>query len=221
MHTPFFSNGILDENKFEDQDRTASEAVQKHNWEERQNNCMKRLRSSWHAVLTGVLMMLLCVVTRNIFIQMQKEQASRSFFLSKEPKKWEKACRRSLNMGPDMAVVLDAEDQAFLNNMMFQFVQQHPEEVSFSVDRVAGHGDGRQLLLGHAIGLLGQRPSGPGLCCNCPSSKHWEAGLVKLLGWHHVCWRTTLPVWKHSSQCDLIDLDENCGISKSELFYTL
>uniref|UniRef100_A0A671WHJ6 C-type lectin domain-containing protein n=1 Tax=Sparus aurata TaxID=8175 RepID=A0A671WHJ6_SPAAU len=80
---------------------------------------MKRLRSSWHAVLTGVLMMLLCVVTRNIFIQMQKEQASRSFFLSKEPKKWEKACRRSLNMGPDMAVVLDAEDQAFLNNMMF------------------------------------------------------------------------------------------------------
>ena len=73
--------------------------LQKRNREERQNNCMKRLQSSWHAMLIGVLMMLLCVVTRNLFIQMQKEQASRCFFVSKEPKNWEKACRQSLNMG--------------------------------------------------------------------------------------------------------------------------
>ncbi|XP_073329239.1 C-type lectin domain family 4 member C-like [Pagrus major] len=56
------------------------------------------------------------------------EHASRCFLLSKDTKKWEKARSDCLNMGADMAVVLNADDQAFLTNMTFQFVQQHPEE---------------------------------------------------------------------------------------------
>lgn len=31
-------------------------------------------------------------------------------------------------MGGDLAVVLDAEDQAFLTNLTFQFAQAHPEQ---------------------------------------------------------------------------------------------
>lgn len=63
--------------------------------------------------------------------------------------KWGKARRKSLDKRLDLAVVLNAEDKAFLTNMTFQFVQQHPQENSRDrVDRVAGHGEGGCPLLG-------------------------------------------------------------------------
>ncbi|XP_042341567.1 low affinity immunoglobulin epsilon Fc receptor-like [Plectropomus leopardus] len=55
------------------------------------------------------------------------EHASRCFFLSQETEKWEKARKICLDLGGDLAVVLNAKDQAFLTNMTFQFKQQHPE----------------------------------------------------------------------------------------------
>uniref|UniRef100_A0A8C9X7I7 C-type lectin domain-containing protein n=1 Tax=Sander lucioperca TaxID=283035 RepID=A0A8C9X7I7_SANLU len=54
------------------------------------------------------------------------EHASRCFLLSKEIKKWEFGRRDCLDMGGDLAVVLNAEDQAFLTNMTFQYVRQNP-----------------------------------------------------------------------------------------------
>ncbi|XP_008273746.1 CD209 antigen-like [Stegastes partitus] len=55
------------------------------------------------------------------------EHASRCFLLSQDAQKWENARRHCLDMGGDLAVVLSAEDQAFLTNMTFQYTQQHPE----------------------------------------------------------------------------------------------
>lgn len=56
------------------------------------------------------------------------EHASRCFFLSQESRKWVEARRACLDLGADMAVVLNQEDQAFLTNMTIQYVQQHPED---------------------------------------------------------------------------------------------
>ncbi|CAJ1064644.1 CD209 antigen-like protein E [Xyrichtys novacula] len=54
------------------------------------------------------------------------EHATRCFHLASQPMKWEDARRECLNEGADLAVVLNAADQAFLTNMTFQFTQQHP-----------------------------------------------------------------------------------------------
>ncbi|XP_063737040.1 C-type lectin domain family 4 member F-like [Eleginops maclovinus] len=56
------------------------------------------------------------------------EHASRCYILPKGQEKWEKARRNCIDDGGDLAVVLNADDQAFLTNMTFQFVHQHPEE---------------------------------------------------------------------------------------------
>uniref|UniRef100_A0A672IM08 C-type lectin domain-containing protein n=1 Tax=Salarias fasciatus TaxID=181472 RepID=A0A672IM08_SALFA len=56
------------------------------------------------------------------------EHDSRCFFLSSVPQKWEVARRECLDMGGDLAVVSSAADQAFLTNMTFQYVRQHPQE---------------------------------------------------------------------------------------------
>ncbi len=55
------------------------------------------------------------------------EHNSRCFLLSKAQEKWEEARRHCLDMGGDLAVVLNAEDQAFLTNMTYKFVRLHPE----------------------------------------------------------------------------------------------
>ncbi|XP_071345034.1 low affinity immunoglobulin epsilon Fc receptor-like [Trachinotus anak] len=55
------------------------------------------------------------------------EHASRCFFLSLVAEKWEHARRLCLDFGGDLAVVLNAEDQAFLTNMTFEFVRKHPQ----------------------------------------------------------------------------------------------
>nr|XP_033507384.1 low affinity immunoglobulin epsilon Fc receptor-like [Epinephelus lanceolatus] len=57
------------------------------------------------------------------------EHASRCFLLSQKAENWEEARRNCLDMGGDLAVVLSADDQAFLTNMTFQFAQQHPQTV--------------------------------------------------------------------------------------------
>ncbi|CAJ1048630.1 CD209 antigen-like protein E [Xyrichtys novacula] len=54
------------------------------------------------------------------------EHATRCFHLASQPMKWEDARRECFNEGADLAVVLNAADQAFLTNMTFQFTQQHP-----------------------------------------------------------------------------------------------
>uniref|UniRef100_A0A3B4TLP9 C-type lectin domain-containing protein n=1 Tax=Seriola dumerili TaxID=41447 RepID=A0A3B4TLP9_SERDU len=56
------------------------------------------------------------------------EHASRCFFLSSVAEKWEVARQLCISMGGDLAIVLNAEDQAFLTNMTFQYVQAHPQE---------------------------------------------------------------------------------------------
>lgn len=56
------------------------------------------------------------------------EHASRCFYLSRVPEKWEDARRDCLNKAGDLAVVTDAGDQAFLTNMTFQFVKDNPHE---------------------------------------------------------------------------------------------
>uniref|UniRef100_A0AAQ6AJB8 C-type lectin domain-containing protein n=1 Tax=Amphiprion ocellaris TaxID=80972 RepID=A0AAQ6AJB8_AMPOC len=60
------------------------------------------------------------------------EHASRCFFLSTVAKTWENARWDCFSMGGDLAVVLNAEDQAFLTNMTFQYTQQHRGEVFHS-----------------------------------------------------------------------------------------
>ncbi|XP_014879784.1 CD209 antigen-like protein E isoform X1 [Poecilia latipinna] len=55
-----------------------------------------------------------------------KEYASRCFFLSNMDKDWENARIDCLNNTGDLAVVLNAEDQAFLTNMTFQFKKANP-----------------------------------------------------------------------------------------------
>uniref|UniRef100_A0A3Q1EIT6 C-type lectin domain-containing protein n=1 Tax=Acanthochromis polyacanthus TaxID=80966 RepID=A0A3Q1EIT6_9TELE len=60
------------------------------------------------------------------------EHASRCFLLSTVAKQWEDARWDCFSMGGDLAVVLNAEDQAFLTNMTFQYTQQHPGEVFHS-----------------------------------------------------------------------------------------
>ncbi|XP_049456020.1 low affinity immunoglobulin epsilon Fc receptor-like [Epinephelus fuscoguttatus] len=55
------------------------------------------------------------------------EHASRCFFMSQKAEKWQKARSICIDMGGDLAVVLNAEDQEFLTNMTFEFVQQHPQ----------------------------------------------------------------------------------------------
>ncbi|KAG7222388.1 hypothetical protein INR49_016343, partial [Caranx melampygus] len=54
------------------------------------------------------------------------EHASRCFLLSSETEKWEDARRVCRKMGGDLAVVFDAEDQAFLTNMTYQAAQANP-----------------------------------------------------------------------------------------------
>ncbi|XP_061590860.1 CD209 antigen-like protein B [Cololabis saira] len=56
------------------------------------------------------------------------EHASRCFLLSDIKKNWEDARRDCLDKSGDLAVVLDAEDQALLTNMTFQYKNMHPEE---------------------------------------------------------------------------------------------
>ncbi|KAM6943501.1 galactose-specific lectin nattectin-like [Xenentodon cancila] len=56
------------------------------------------------------------------------EHGSRCFFLSKITEKWEDARRDCLKKWGDLAVVMNAEDQAFLTNMTFQYVKKHPQE---------------------------------------------------------------------------------------------
>ncbi|KAK9531731.1 hypothetical protein VZT92_011137 [Zoarces viviparus] len=55
------------------------------------------------------------------------EHASRCFFLSKERQKWETARLYCLDMGGDLATVRNAEYQAFLTNLTYQFKQMHPQ----------------------------------------------------------------------------------------------
>ena len=81
------------------------------------------------------------------------EHASRCFFLSKEPEDWENARRQCLDMGADMAVVQNAADQAFLTNMTFNFVQQHPGEEFHS----AWIGLHDMAMEGHFFWVTGQR----------------------------------------------------------------
>uniref|UniRef100_A0A8P4KA70 C-type lectin domain-containing protein n=1 Tax=Dicentrarchus labrax TaxID=13489 RepID=A0A8P4KA70_DICLA len=54
------------------------------------------------------------------------EHASRCFFLSHEQKKWEDARRECIGVGGDLAIVLNAADQAFLTKMTYDFTQQNP-----------------------------------------------------------------------------------------------
>lgn len=54
------------------------------------------------------------------------EHTSRCFFLSLEDETWEDARRKCLGYKGDLAVVLNAQDQAFLTNMTFQFMKAHP-----------------------------------------------------------------------------------------------
>ncbi|KAE8297440.1 Galactose-specific lectin nattectin [Larimichthys crocea] len=56
------------------------------------------------------------------------EHTSRCFILFHETKKWEKAHIECLDYGGDLAMVWNKEDQAFLTNMTFQYVQQNPSE---------------------------------------------------------------------------------------------
>lgn len=55
------------------------------------------------------------------------ENDARCYFLSPIARKWENARKDCLDMGSDLAIVLSREEQAFLTNLTFQFVQQHPE----------------------------------------------------------------------------------------------
>ncbi|XP_007540676.1 C-type lectin domain family 6 member A-like isoform X1 [Poecilia formosa] len=55
-----------------------------------------------------------------------KEHASRCFFLSSVDKTWENARINCLDHKGDLAVVHNAEDQAFLTNMTFQFKKANP-----------------------------------------------------------------------------------------------
>ncbi|KAG8001318.1 Macrophage mannose receptor 1 [Nibea albiflora] len=55
------------------------------------------------------------------------EHASRCFILSHEAKKWENARIECFEYGGDLAMVWNEGDQAFLTNMTFQYVQQHPD----------------------------------------------------------------------------------------------
>ncbi len=102
------------------------------------------------------------------------EHISRCFFLSQEAEKWEVEC---LGMGGDLAVVLNAEDQAFLTCMTFLFPQENFHSAWTGLQDVEEALGAKQCR-----GLVGQNPGGTGLCCHCPTEKHWTGGLVKLLG---------------------------------------
>ncbi|AWP18206.1 putative CD209 antigen-like [Scophthalmus maximus] len=56
------------------------------------------------------------------------EHDARCFFLSQEAERWEHARRMCLGMDGDLAVILSTEDQAFLTNLVFRFVTEHPQE---------------------------------------------------------------------------------------------
>lgn len=92
------------------------------------------------------------------------EHASRCFFLSKESEDWEKARRQCLDMGADLAVVQNAEDQAFLTNMTFHLVQQHPGEEF----RSAWIGLQDMAMEGHFFWVTGQRIH--------PHVTYWRSG---------------------------------------------
>ncbi|XP_008399319.1 galactose-specific lectin nattectin-like isoform X2 [Poecilia reticulata] len=56
-----------------------------------------------------------------------KEHASRCFFLSDVDKEWENARIDCLHHKGDLAMVHNAEDQAFLTNLTFQFKKANPD----------------------------------------------------------------------------------------------
>ncbi|XP_041637224.1 C-type lectin domain family 4 member M-like [Cheilinus undulatus] len=55
------------------------------------------------------------------------EHSTRCFTISTQ-KKWQDAREDCMSNSGDLAVVLNPEDQAFLTNLTFRYVQEHPEE---------------------------------------------------------------------------------------------
>uniref|UniRef100_A0A671TER9 C-type lectin domain-containing protein n=1 Tax=Sparus aurata TaxID=8175 RepID=A0A671TER9_SPAAU len=53
---------------------------------------------------------------------------TRCYFMSSTTEKWAEARGDCLHKAGDLAVVRDAQDQAFLTTLTFKYVQQHPEE---------------------------------------------------------------------------------------------
>ncbi|XP_041795598.1 CD209 antigen-like protein E [Chelmon rostratus] len=102
-------------------ERQSSRQLEAENQHQRSILFSKKLSFLWRFCNKSTLQCLRCPPDWT-------EHATRCFFMSKEAKKWEDARRQCHEFGADLAVVLNAEDQAFLTNMTFQFRQQHPQE---------------------------------------------------------------------------------------------
>uniref|UniRef100_A0A3P9NX58 C-type lectin domain-containing protein n=1 Tax=Poecilia reticulata TaxID=8081 RepID=A0A3P9NX58_POERE len=111
---------------------------------------MKKWKPNWYFVVIGILSGLVATLMalfirefvnnqdlRTSLEQMQlacsrclpgwKEHASRCFFLSDVDKEWENARIDCLHHKGDLAMVHNAEDQAFLTNLTFQFKKANPD----------------------------------------------------------------------------------------------